>query len=116
MFDELTDPPPGTAMERGQPISKSFMRERRALGVDERPEGRRHSRIDFHSFRRWFIKKARDAIHAGATGYDQWTIADVVGHDRESEGLSMTMGRYPGRAPEAAMRACVEAVKLPFAC
>lgn len=113
LFHELTDPSPGSAMERGQPITKGFMRERRALGVDERIEGRRQSRIDFHSLRRWFIMKARDALHAGATGYDPWTIADVVGHDRESTGLAMTMGRYPGRAPVAAMRSCVEAVTLP---
>ncbi|KWT68114.1 hypothetical protein APY04_1856 [Hyphomicrobium sulfonivorans] len=37
-----------------------------------------------------------------------------MGHERESVGgLGMTMGRYPGAAPETAKRACVEAVKLP---
>ena len=77
--------------------------------------GRRQSRIDFHSFRRWFIRKAIDALHRGAKGYDQWTIADVVGHDREptDAGLGMTMGRYPGEAPVDAKRTCVAAVKLP---
>lgn len=115
LFHELTDPPPGSAMERGQGITKRFVAIRRQLGVDERLSGRRQSRIDFHSFRRWFIRKAIDALHHGAKGYDQWTIADVVGHDRETTdaGLGMTMGRYPGAAPEAAKRACVEAVKLP---
>lgn len=115
LFHELTDPPPGSAMERGQGITKRFVVIRRQLGVDERLPGRRQSRIDFHSFRRWFIRKAIDALHRGAKGYDQWTIADVVGHDREATeaGLGMTMGRYPGAAPETAKRACVAAVRLP---
>ena len=83
--------------------------------MDERIAGSRQSRIDFHSFRRWFIRKAIDALHRGAKGYDPWTIADVVGHDREATdaGLGMTMGRYPGAAPVAARKACVGAVRLP---
>jgi integrase len=115
LFHELKDPPPGSAMERGQGITKRFVTIRRKLGVDERLPGRRQSRIDFHSFRRWFIRKAIDALHKGAKGYDPWTIADVVGHDREATeaGLGMTMGRYPGDAPLAAKKACVAAVKLP---
>ncbi len=115
LFHELTDPPPGSAMERGQGITKRFVAIRRQLGVDEMLPGRRQSRIDFHSFRRWFIRKAIDALHKGAKGYDQWSIADVVGHDREATegGLGMTMGRYPGAAPDAAKRACVTAVRLP---
>ena len=115
LFDELSDPPPGSAMERGQGITKRFVTIRRRLGVDERLPGQRQSRIDFHSFRRWFIRKAIDAIHKGATGYDYWTIADVVGHDRETTeaGLGMTMGRYPGAALMADRKACVGAVKLP---
>ena len=32
-------------------------RTRRDLGVDEVIAGARQSRIDFHSFRRWFIRK-----------------------------------------------------------
>lgn len=115
LFDELSDPPPGSAMERGQGITKRFVTIRRQLGVDERIAGSRQSRIDFHSFRRWFIRKAIDALHRGVKGYDPWTIADVVGHDREATdaGLGMTMGRYPGAAPMAARKACVGAVRLP---
>lgn len=113
LFHELTDPPPGSAMERGHSVTKRFVTIRRKLGVDERIEGQRQSRIDFHSFRRWFIRKAIDALHKGAKGYDQWTIADVVGHDREGKELGMTMGRYPGGAPDKAKKACVVAVHLP---
>lgn len=113
LFHELTDPPPGSAMERGHSVTKRFVTVRRKLGVDDRVEGQRQSRIDFHSFRRWFIRKAIDALHKGAKGYDQWTIADVVGHDREGKALGMTMGRYPGDAPDAAKKVCVSAVRLP---
>jgi integrase len=113
LFEELKDPKPGSAMERGQKITKGFVTYRRRLGVDERRQGHRQSRVDLHSLRRWFIVKARDALQEGATGYDQWTIADVVGHEKESMALAMTMGVYPGAASDRAMRACVEAVRLP---
>lgn len=115
VFHELKDPPPGSASERGQGITKRFVVIRRRLGVDEVLPGRRQSRVDFHSFRRWFIRKAIDALHKGAKGYDPWTIADVVGHDREATqaGLSMTMGRYAGSDSRDARKACVAAVKLP---
>lgn len=57
----------------------------------------RQSRIDFHSFRRWLIAKARDALQNDARGFDQWTICEVVGHDKEAAALGMTMGRYAGK-------------------
>jgi hypothetical protein len=63
--------------------------------------------VDFHSWRRWFIRKARDARQ------DPWTIADVVGHDKEALPLAMTMGRYPGESNDKALQECVEAVRLP---
>ena len=95
---------------------KAFTRYRRTVGVDERAEGARQSNVDFHSFRRWFIRKARDALTSGkATGYSYWTIAEVVGHSKEdSLPLAMTMSRYSGDDTVEAKRACVEAVTLPF--
>jgi integrase len=112
LFHELPDQQ-NSARARGAPVSQAFTRQRRALGVDDRREGERQSRIDLHSFRRWFIRKAREALEGGATGFTAWTIADVVGHSREEGPLGMTMGRYPGRADMRALRACVEAVRLP---
>jgi integrase len=112
LFDELpqqTNPARG----RGAPISQAFTRERRRLGVDDTPEGSRQSRVDLHSWRRWFIRQAVEALERGAKGYTAWTIADVVGHDKEDGPLPMTMGRYPGSAPVKALRACVEAVRVP---
>lgn len=115
LFHELKNPTAGSAMERGQPITKKFVQARRRLGVDERLPGSRQSRIDFHSFRRWFVAKARDALQNGAKGFDQWTISEVVGHDKETSaaGLGMTMGRYAGAQSAAARRACVASVRLP---
>ncbi len=112
LFDELPAQT-NAARGRGAPVSQAFTRKRRALGVDDRASGERQSRVDLHSFRRWFIRKAIVAIEDGATGFHQWTIADVVGHSKEDGPLGMTMGRYPGRADVKALRACVEAVKLP---
>src|ERR1044072_1433094 len=39
----------------------AFGRYRRVLGVHEGVDGARHSRVDFHSWRRWFITAARNA-------------------------------------------------------
>lgn len=114
LFEEMGEARDG-AQERGQMGTKRFITYRRRLGIEEKPEGQRQSNIDFHSFRRWFIRSARDAIQTGSTGFDPWTIAEVVGHDTKSgdSELSMTMGVYPGQQTMEAKSACVEAVKLP---
>lgn len=101
------------ARGRAAPVSQAFTRIRRKLKVDDVIAGNRQSRIDFHSWRRWFIRQAVEALEKGATGFTAWTIADVVGHSKEDGPLPMTMGRYPGKASMEAMRACVEAVALP---
>ncbi|MFD2251879.1 integrase [Pseudochelatococcus lubricantis] len=117
VFHELPDQKPDedgiTMRGKGAPASQAFTRIRRKLGVDDMLPGARQSRIDFHSWRRWFIAKAVQALQRGANGFDSWTIADVVGHSKDDMPLPMTMGLYPGRASMEAMRACVEAVKLP---
>lgn len=112
LFDELPEQA-NPARGRGAPVTQAFTRKRRALGIDDVPEGARQSRIDLHSWRRWFIRRAVQALEEGATGFTAWTVADVVGHSNEDGPLAMTMGRYPGRADLKALRACVEAVSLP---
>ena len=107
LFDDLPEPPAGSIRERSMPASKAYTRFRRRLKIDERAEGQRQSNVDFHSWRRWFIRKAKDA------GQEPWTIADVVGHDTTDLPLGLTMGRYPGRANDKALKACVESVRLP---
>lgn len=115
LIEELgAAPSPTSQRTRSGKVTAEFTRYRRDLKLDERPGDKRQSNIDFHSFRRWFIAKAGEALETGAVGYTPWTIADVVGHDKEeSLPLPMTMGRYPGPSGDAARRACVEAVALP---
>jgi integrase len=112
LFHECPTPKPGSAIERSQKISKQFTMFRRRLGLDDRIEGARQARADFHSFRRWFVRKAIDALNEGAMGYSPWTIAQVVGHE-DGVPLEMTMVRYAGDESIKALRACVEAVRLP---
>ena len=113
LFDELPTPPPDSPRERSQPIVKAFTRYRRGQGIDERAEGARQSNVDLHSFRRWFVTKAAEALNAGAAGFSPWTIAEVVGHAKDDMPLPMTMSRYKGDDTLDAKRACVAAVKLP---
>lgn len=100
---------------RSDPASKQFTRYRRKQGVDERPNDKAKSNVDFHSFRRYFIKQARDGLETARGAYSPWTIANIVGHDDEGvkDLLKLTMAHYAGPASEHAKRACVEAVNLP---
>lgn len=114
LIDEL--PPLTNSREtRSDPAAKRFTRYRRSVGVDERPNGKAKSNVDFHSFRRWFVRQARNARLEGATGYDEWTLTAVIGHtdtDRP-KALDLSQSGYAGTDPETAKRALVEAVKLP---
>jgi integrase len=116
--DRLFHDLPGTESETRSPyaaLSQRFTRRRRELKIGDSVPDSRQDTKDFHSFRRWFMFKAAEALNAGAKGYSPWTIAAVVGHDEEDGELplGMTMSRYPGDATEDAKRACVEAVQLP---
>ncbi len=105
----------GLVTERGDYIGKRFNNYRKRLGIGTVAEGQRQGDLDFHSLRRWFIKTARNALQAGAPGYDPWTIAEVVGHDTSAPDaeLQMTMGVYAGKQTMEAKVACVKAVRLP---
>lgn len=110
---------PPSRETRSDPIGKRFTRFRRKCGIDERPNGKAKSNVDFHSFRRWFIRKARDAWLDGTGGFDAWTIAEIVGHHVDSilEGLgslSQSHRDYAGNDPVSARQAAVEAVRLPL--
>jgi integrase len=109
LIEDLPEPPVGSIRERSMPASKAYTRFRRRLGVDEQQEGERQSNVDFHSWRRWFIREARDA------GCSPWTIADLVGHDTTAMPLGLTMGVYPGPASAETLIACVVAVQPPAA-
>jgi len=100
LFHELPD---ATAKRhRSASASQAFTRYRRKVGVGA--GAGEESRVDFHSFRRWFITKAEQA------GIGPHIIAAVVGHRRGN----ITMDLYSGGPTvEKQMKACVEAVKLP---
>jgi integrase len=114
LFHDLP-PIPKSRETRSDPAAKQFTRYRRKIGVDERPNEKAKSNVDFHSFRRWFIRKARDAKLAGAGGFDEWTITWVVGHtdSERAKSLDLSQHGYAGQDPEKAKRALVEAVQLP---
>lgn len=97
--------PARVGRERSAPLSKRFGRYRQALGVHDRREGARHSLVDFHSWRRWFVTAARNA------GIDRAVVAAVVGH----EVGNLTDDTYSGGPAESLLQACVEAVRLPAA-
>ena len=84
LFDELGDP--DKHGDRSAAVSKRFGRFREDLGVHEREEGRRRSRVNFHSFRRWFVTRALQA------GQSTRTVAQIVGHKLPG----MTEGVYFG--------------------
>ena len=89
--------------ERTDPIGKAFARHRRSLGIQE-GTGRR-STVNFHSLRRWFITTAINAAQP------PHLVSLVVGHQEGRKG--MTLGRYWSGADDPALRAVVEAVRLP---
>jgi len=112
LFHELPTPPEGSAMERGQPLTKAFGRLRKRLGIDEREPGARQANVDLHSLRRYAIASMRDALNAGATGYSMRTVAQIVGHDVGDLGLSMT-SMYAGEEPLSAKAKAIRAIRLP---
>jgi integrase len=101
LFHEAVMPPIG--QDRGMAAGQRFIRYRRKLGVDDCDPGQRHSRVDFHSFRRWFVSQARQA------GIDRATVAACVGH----EVGNLTDDVYSSGPSWDQRRACVEAVRLP---
>jgi len=114
LIGELPPVPPSRET-RSDPAVKRFSRYRRDQGVDERPNGKAKSNTDFHSFRRWFIRKARNAKLEGAPGFDEWTLTWVVGHTDSDRAKSLDLSQhgYAGEDAEKSKRALVEAVKLP---
>lgn len=112
LIHELKNP----KWERSQVLGRDFRKYRISIGVHQKIAGRRQSRVDLHSLRRWFIWAASEALKEGIGGYTAWTIAEVAGHDTESRlPLGMTMVHYSGSADLKSKIACIEAVKLPFA-
>lgn len=103
---------PQAGRERSMAASKRFGHYRRRLGVHDRDEEqaaitttarrRYQSRVDFHSWRRWFVTEAR-------ARFDRAIVAAIVGHETGN----ITDDVYSGGPSDAQKIACVWAVKLP---
>jgi site-specific recombinase XerC len=93
----------GLIFPRLRDASNAFGDFRRRVGVDEQVQGNRRSRVNYHSFRRWWITKAEQA------GVQENLIGAVVGHKRP--GLSL--GLYSAGPSLEQLRQAVEAVRLP---
>ncbi len=93
----------GSRRERSFKMSNRFTDYRRKIGVDEVIPGNRRSRVNFHSFRRWFITAAERA------GVPEATISSLVGHSR----AGVTLGIYAEGPTLDAARAEIEKVRLP---
>jgi integrase len=103
LFPEYPCDPDKPKVERSFRASKHFTTYRRSLGVDDMVAGKRRSRVNFHSFRRWFITKAE------RSGSAESLIAAIVGHTRKG----MTLGHYSEGPEIMAAREAVEKVRLP---
>jgi integrase len=93
----------GWGDERSMPFSKRFQTYRISCDVDELLEGHRRSRVNFHSWRRWFITKADQQ------GHRREDIERTVGHKVQG----MSLGTYSGGASVEQLKVVVESVKLP---
>lgn len=97
-------PESGWDNSRTMAVSKRFATYRRSVGVDDVTPGQRRSKVDFHSFRRWFAHECEVA------GQSETVVARVMGHEK---GLGLTFGTYSQAKPLELMKACVGYVKLP---
>jgi len=97
-------PESGWDNSRTMAVSKRFATYRRSVGVDDVPPGKRRSKVDFHSFRRWFAHECEVA------GQNEAVVARVMGHKKD---LGITFSLYAQAKPLELMKACVECVKLP---
>jgi len=102
LFHELGDP--DKHGDRSAAFSKRFGRYRESVGVHEKEEGRRRSRVNFHPFRRFFITTALRA------GQPSRVVSQVVGHQL----AGMIEGVYFAGDTIEAKRQCVEAVCMPM--
>lgn len=93
----------GSMRERSFKTSNHFTDYRRAVGVDEVVPGARRARVNFHSFRRWFVSRMEQA------GVEGDLISAIVGHQRGS----ITLDTYSESTTIARAREAIAKVQLP---
>lgn len=103
LFPEWPGPPPTSVKPRSSYFSKRYTKYTSDLGVRDEEHGRRRSKINFHSWRRWFITKLERAR------VREPLIAAIVGHKRPG----MTLGLYSGGPEFLEAQEAIALVKLP---
>ncbi|APT56279.1 hypothetical protein RGI145_03285 [Roseomonas gilardii] len=103
LFPEFGEP--NRFGKRSTNATARFHNFRVKLKVHEKAEGQRRSRVNFHSWRRWFITEALRANRP------ERVVKQVVGHKLPK--ADVTLGVYFGGDLVTALRECVEAVRLP---
>ena len=93
-------------------LTQKFERYRMACKVHDREGDRTRSRVTFHSFRHSFIDARTKVLAEGVTGFNHYTVADVVGHSKGDMPLAMTAENYSASSPLKARMACAESVGL----
>lgn len=91
--------------KRAPVMSARFYKFRLDRKVDDKPEGKKVSRINFHSFRRWFVS---EAVKAGTPVH---VLRQVVGHQQPKS--DVTLSTYFRGELEQAKVACVNSVVMP---
>ncbi len=103
LFPEWPAPPKTSVKPRSSYFSKRYTKYCVDIGVRDEEEGRRRSKINFHSWRRWFITKLERAR------VREPLIAAIVGHKRPG----MTLGLYSGGPEFEEAIEAIALVKLP---
>lgn len=101
LFAGLTDT--GWDGNRTMAASKRFATYRRGVGVDDKRQGARRSKVNFHSFRRWFATKCEEA------GIRENVTEAVMGQAKGG----MAYRVYSQAELAELKRQCVLSVKLP---
>ncbi|GAB5429175.1 MAG: hypothetical protein Devi2KO_26340 [Devosia indica] len=102
-FPEYPTDPSNPLIERSFRASKHFTTYRRSVGVEDKVPGHRRSRVNYHSFRRWFITKGeRSNPPVGM-------IEALVGHTRKG----ITLSVYSEGPEMQAAQKTIEKIKLP---
>lgn len=94
----------GSNRERSFKTSNAFTLYRRKCGVDDVVVGNRRSKVNFHSFRRWFITEAERVSNGNKD-----LVAAIVGHSRNS----ITFDLYSDGPKFQQAKRCIEKIKLP---
>lgn len=103
LFPECPPVAADKPQERSMPAVKAFGYYRKSLKVTDAVAGKRRDRVNFHSFRRWFITKAYQA------NQPEIVVQIVVGQKPQSVAAKV----YLGGLTQEQLRDCVESVKLP---